>query len=208
MNKRSIARFALLCLLGMATVYVVADGPPPTPAPPPNVTTVSVIAPASEPGQHLRISGQVFAPDGVTPVAGVMVYAYQTDLEGHYQNDPTTHIARLHGWAKTDEHGRFEFVTIRPGAYPSGKVPAHVHFHLWGAGYPLQWTKDLFFEGDPRLKPEVIDEARAAGTFNNICTITRDGGGTELCHISFRLLKETNYPIGYQDDPRTRSSGK
>jgi hypothetical protein len=54
------------------------------------------------------------------------------------------------------------------------------------------------------LKPEAIEGARAAAPFGNICAITRDGSGTELCRINFRLLKETNYPAQYRDDPRTR----
>ncbi len=204
MTMRCSAKFLLPCLLGITASYAAPSGPPPTPNPPADVTNTGVIAPASEPGQRLHVSGQVFAPDGITPVAGVFVYAYQTGADGLYQNEPTTRIARLHGWARTDDHGRFEFVTIHPGAYPGRQVAAHVHFHIWGAGYPLQWTNDLLFEGDPLLKPEVIDEARAAGQFSNICAISRDGSGTELCRIDFRLLKQTNYPAQYRDDPRTR----
>jgi protocatechuate 3,4-dioxygenase beta subunit len=200
----AIARLTFLCLLGTVVPCALADGPPPTPQPPAGITNSGVIAPSGEPGQSLRIFGQVFAPDGITPAAGVIVYAYQTDAEGHYQNDPTTHIARLHGWAKTDEHGRFEFVTIRPAPYPNRQVPAHVHFHVWGAGYPLQWTKDLFFAGDPLLKQDTIELARGSGRFSNICTVTRDTSGRELCQINFRLLRETNYPAQYRGDPRTR----
>ena len=201
---RFSAKFLLPCLLGIAASYAVASGPPPTPNPPADVTNTGVITPAGEPGQRLHISGQVFAPDGITPVAGAFVYAYQTGADGLYQNDPTTRIARLHGWARTDDHGRFEFVTIHPGAYPGRQIAAHVHFHVWGAGYPLQWTNDLLFEGDPLLKLEAINEAREAGNFGNVCTIARDGGGSELCRINFRLLKQTNYPAQYRDDPRTR----
>lgn len=194
----------LLGLVGTFALPMIADGPPPTPQPPKNVSNTGVIVPTGEPGQPLRISGEVFAPDGTTPVREVFVYAYQTDADGHYQNDPTTHIARLHAFAKTDENGHFEFVTIHPGAYPSRQVPAHVHFHLYGAGYPLQWTNDLFFEGDRLLKPETIEEARTAGKFSYICALAHEGSGTELCHINFRLLKETNYAPQYRDDPRTR----
>ncbi len=204
MNKACSSIFVLACLLATPAAFLFASGPPPTPNPPADVTNTGMIAPAGEPGQRLRISGQVFAPDGATPVAGVFVYAYQTGADGLYQNDPTTRIARLHGWAKTDEHGRFEFVTIHPGAYPNRQVAAHVHFHVWGAGYPLQWTNELLFEGDTLLKPETVNEARAAGNFSNVCSISREAGGIELCRINFRLLKETNYPAQDRDDPRTR----
>jgi protocatechuate 3,4-dioxygenase beta subunit len=89
--------FLWSCLLGTSAIYAVASGPPPTPDPPADVKTTGVIATAAEPGQRLRISGQVFAPDGVTPVPGVFVYAYQTGADGLYQNDPTTRIARCTG---------------------------------------------------------------------------------------------------------------
>ena len=204
MSPRLIACLAFLTLAGILALQALADGPPPTPEAPAGVSSSGAIAASGEPGQPLHISGQVFAPDGVTPVAGVIVYAYQTDAVGHYQNDPTTHVARLHGWARTDERGRFEFLTIRPAPYPSRQVPAHVHFHVWGAGYPLQWTKDLFFADDPLLKPETIAEARESGKFSNVCAISRDSSRTEICRINFRLFEETNYPVQYRQDPRTR----
>src|SRR5215831_20910733 len=96
-------------LLGVLLLAVAAsaDGPPPTPEPSGKVGNIAKIADEREPGQRLVVSGQVFAPDGVTPAAGVMVYAYQTDATGHYQNDPQTRVARLHGWARTDAQGRF-----------------------------------------------------------------------------------------------------
>ena len=95
-----------------------AAGPPPTPAAPPEVSSVGVIAGANEPGQRLVITGTVYAPDGVTPAPGVIVYAYQTDAGGEYHND-AQRVARLHGWAKSDAQGHFEFRTIHPGAYPA-----------------------------------------------------------------------------------------
>lgn len=102
------------------------------------------IAPETEPGQPLAISGTVYAPDGQTPAPGVIVYAYHTDANGLYRPDKRRDLPpRLRGWARTDAHGRFEFRTIRPAPYPGREVPAHVHFQLWGAGYPRQWTEDL-----------------------------------------------------------------
>jgi protocatechuate 3,4-dioxygenase, beta subunit len=115
-------------------------GPPPTPPPPADVSSVGTIANGTEPGERLEISGQVFAPDGATPAADVIVYAYQTDATGEYHSDPKTRVARLHGWAKTDAQGRYAFHTIKPASYPRMTIPAHVHFHVWGPGYPLQWT--------------------------------------------------------------------
>jgi hypothetical protein len=42
------------------------------------------IVSAKEPGDPLVVSGQVFAPHGRTPAAGVTIYTYNTDAEGYY----------------------------------------------------------------------------------------------------------------------------
>lgn len=109
------------------------------------------LAPPGEPGSRLRVEGLVLAPDGTTPAAGVVVYAYQTDATGVYA--PPGRPPRLRGWMRTDSDGRFAYDTVRPGSYPGGRNPAHVHHQLWGAGWPAQWGNDLLFDDDP-LVPE------------------------------------------------------
>ena len=117
--KPLLANVLLIFCLTLASL---ASGPPPTPQAPVSVSSVGIIGTASEPGERLVFNGQVFAPDGVTPASGVIVYAYQTDSNGHYQNDANG-VARLHGWTKTDAQGRFEFRTIRPGPYRAPVKP-------------------------------------------------------------------------------------
>jgi hypothetical protein len=185
-----------------AAEILFASGPPPCPEPPPGVSSVGTIAPATEPGQRLVITGQVFAPDGTTPASNVILYAYQTDATGEYHND-SSRVARLHGWAKTDAQGRFELRTIHPAAYPGRTIPAHVHFHAWGGGYPLQWTDELRFAGDPFVTSADLAKSAAAGRFGNVCPVSRDASGVEHCTINFRLLAKSNYPPG-NGDPRTR----
>lgn len=190
--------------LAVSVMSSAQNGPPPTPDPPANVSSSGTIATAGEAGEQLVVSGQLFAPDGKTPAAGVIVYAYQTDATGQYHNG-ADRVARLHGWVKTDRDGRFEFRTIRPAPYPSRTMPAHIHLHAWGAGYPLQWTPDVKFSDDALLAPKDHDESDALGSgFANICAVTRDRAGEWHCAIRLRLLRETNYPAQYRDDPRTR----
>lgn len=184
------------------SLAVAQNGPPPTPFPPNDVSSTSIIAGLSEPGERLIVSGQVFAPDGVTPAAGVIIYAYQTDASGLYHND-ADRVARLHGWAKTDATGRFEFQTIRPAPYPNASIAAHIHFHAWGGGYPLQWTDDLKFAGDPLLSARDVSESQALGEFANIRPVDRGPDGAWHCTIRFRLKRQTNYREKDRDDPRT-----
>jgi protocatechuate 3,4-dioxygenase beta subunit len=197
-------RWSSILILVFALGYVsFAAGPPPTPAAPANVTSVGTIAGQSEPGPRLVVSGQVFAPDGTTPAPNVVVYAYQTDATGHYQNDAAG-IARLHGWARTDAQGRFEFQTIRPAAYPGRTIPAHIHFHIYGGGYPMQWTEELMFADDPLLRAEQKQSSAVLGKFANIQAITRSADGTQHCTFNIRASKTTNYPPGSALEPLQR----
>lgn len=199
---RHLRRLILLTLVLSLTVAAAASGPPPVPSPPANVSFAGTIAGLSEPGERLVISGQVFGPDGVTPAADVIVYAYQTDASGEYHND-ADRVARLHGWVKTDANGRFEFRTIRPGPYPNRGIPAHIHFHAWGNGFPLQWIEELKFAGDPLLSSRDLADSQALGDFANIRPVERGADGAWHCSIRFRLNRQTNYPAQYRDDPRT-----
>jgi protocatechuate 3,4-dioxygenase, beta subunit len=192
---------ALLAGLIVA-LTVLAAGPPPTPPAPSNVTSVGTIAGSEEPGSRLSVSGRVFAPDGVTPAAGVIVYAYQTDSGGEYHNDPATHVARLHGWARTDGEGRYEFRTIRPAPYPGRRIPAHIHFHIYGAGYPLQWTPDLMFADDPLLQPEQLRSSAEMGKFANVQAPVRGADGSQTCAFNIRASSSSNYPPGSSTEPR------
>lgn len=86
------------------------------------------IAPASEPGDPLIIRGRLLNLDGAA-AAGAIVFAYHTDRGGLYDDSSRgPHSWRLRGWARTDADGRFTFESIRPGAYPGGNIPPHVHF--------------------------------------------------------------------------------
>jgi protocatechuate 3,4-dioxygenase beta subunit len=167
------------------------DPPPPEPA---GTTSTATIVPPAEPGDSLIVSGCVFAPDGEHAVAGVIVYAYNTDKNGLYSPDGKVGHPRLKGYMKTDAEGRFELHTIVPGRYPNMHIPAHVHFNLWGAGYSVQWTDDLRFAGDSYLTEAMQKESAARGKFATIRPLTKDSTGVYHCEINLRLQDKSNYP--------------
>jgi protocatechuate 3,4-dioxygenase beta subunit len=114
------------------------------------------IAPEGEPGEPMVITGTVFNQDGdVAP--GVIVYAYHTDAEGIYpsveslRGTEAFRHGRLRGWAQTDQEGHYQFLTIRPGAYPSGSEPEHVHMHVLELDCCTYYLTSIKFAGDPRL---------------------------------------------------------
>ena len=191
--KLLLKAVAMLFTLAAITPAIHAVSGPPIPQPPADVSSIGVIADAREPGQRLEISGQVFAPNGTTPLPDVIVYAYQTDAMGEYHNDPNTRVARLHGWAKTDAQGHYAFHTIKPAPYPGRRIAAHVHIHVWGAGYPLQWTPELLFAGDPFLKADEIAASKALGKFANIQPLQAAADGALSCIFNIRISTVSNY---------------
>lgn len=148
------------------------------------VETVARIAPADEPGTPLVIHGRVYAEDGRTPIPDAIVFAYHTDQDGLYDNPGSPpHSWRLRGWSRTDEEGRFEFRTMRPGPYPASRVAAHVHFTVF-AGPARYHGGELRFEDDTFVTDRERRESRQQGKFGAVRPVRREGV-TE--HVEFRI---------------------
>jgi protocatechuate 3,4-dioxygenase beta subunit len=129
--------------------------------------------PANEPGPPLLVEGTLYKPDGTTPAPGVIVYAYQTGVDGLYAPRGVS-IPRIKAWVKTDQNGRFTLETIRPGSYPNTTNPAHIHFQMWGGGYPAQYGPELLFEDDRLVAAQERERSRAQGRFAYVLQ-PRDG---------------------------------
>ncbi|HEY8134386.1 MAG TPA: hypothetical protein VII12_21080 [Thermoanaerobaculia bacterium] len=99
------------------------------------------IAADNEPGQRMILTGHLFGADG-KPRGGVTIFAYHTDAQGLYKRD-SHGDARLRGTLVTANDGSYEIDTIKPGPYPGGNIPAHIHFHLRGPGFDQAETLEL-----------------------------------------------------------------
>ena len=191
-RRNSLSLLALLVSIstfGQSSTSDVTDAP----ASPP---TIGRIAPISEVGAPIVITGTVVAPDGTTPVPGVIVYGYHTDANGYYRrtgaaNDAGEDHPRLRGWARTDGTGHFSFLTIMPAPYPHRNVPAHVHIHAWGSGYPRQWF-ELEFQGDPLIASQHFTDNTA--DFLYIMPRVSNSGGAQEYSVTIRLRKTPNFP--------------
>lgn len=133
----------------------------------------------------MRVVGRLFAPDGERAAAGAILYAYHTDAEGYYSRQTGAH-PRLQGWMRTDAEGRFEYDTIRPGAYPGRSVPAHVHHQAWGGGWPTQYLRDLNFADDPLVSESDREASGRAGRFAWILR-PRPEPGALVVELNLRL---------------------
>jgi protocatechuate 3,4-dioxygenase, beta subunit len=130
-----------------------------------------------EAGARLVLSGTVFGPDGRTPLPGVTVYAYQTDVHGLYNPQAASGVPhRIRGWANTGQDGRYEFHTIKPGAYPNRRTPAHIHVTVSRDDIAEWWLPEVRFEGDSLLTTADLEASAAAGRFGNVRPlVVRDG---------------------------------
>jgi protocatechuate 3,4-dioxygenase, beta subunit len=106
-------------------------------------------------GELLKVEGQVLTLTG-RPVAGARLEIWQANSLGKYRHpNDTTPVPidpNFDGFAvlKTDRQGRYEFRTIKPGAYrtPHGDMrPPHIHFMVdFGAD---RLITQLYFAGEP-----------------------------------------------------------
>lgn len=124
------------------------------------LTWIDTLPDFNEPGPKLELRGTIYQPDGKTPAPGVILYVYHTDQQGEYSKKGNeTGSGKIHGyirgWIKTRKDGRYRFYTLKPGAYPGGGNPAHIHPVIKEPGVQPYWIDEFLFEGDPYITEAV-----------------------------------------------------
>jgi protocatechuate 3,4-dioxygenase, beta subunit len=110
-------------------------------------------------GERIVVTGRVLESDG-RPVRGALVEIWQANAAGRYVHTVDQHPAPLDpnftgaGRCLTDDEGKYEFVTVKPGAYPwknhpNAWRPAHIHFSLFGRTFTDRLVTQMYFPGDP-----------------------------------------------------------
>ena len=90
-------------------------------------------------GERIIVQGRVLDEDGRGRCPNALVEIWQANAAGRYIHVVDQHPAPLDpnftgaGRAQPDAEGYYNFVTIKPGAYPWGNHhnawrPAHIHF--------------------------------------------------------------------------------
>lgn len=132
-----------------------------------HLPTDITIAGTDEPGTRLVLTGILLAAADSSAVSGARIYLYHTDDRGYYApDDPMANDRpRLKGTIRTDSTGRFTVRTIRPGGYPSGGVPAHIHMEITTPdGGEIR--REVIFPDDPNLTERMRrNAARPDGFF-------------------------------------------
>ena len=110
-------------------------------------------------GQRIIVHGRVLDSDG-RAVPNTLLEIWQANAGGRYRHIVDQWPAPLDpnftglGRAMTDSEGRYEFTTVKPGAYPwnnhyNAWRPAHIHFSLFGRAFTQRLVTQMYFPGDP-----------------------------------------------------------
>jgi protocatechuate 3,4-dioxygenase beta subunit len=161
---------------------------------------------AGEPqGERIIVTGRVLEEDG-RPVRNALVEIWQTNAGGRYRHENDQHPAPLDpnfsgaGRTLTDDDGRYEFVTVKPGAYPwrnhpNAWRPAHIHFSLFGRAFSSRLVTQMYFPGDPLFEQDPIFQS------------VRDAKTRERLIAEFDLrLTQPEWALGYRFDIVLRST--
>ncbi len=150
-------------------------------------------------GERIVVHGRVLEADG-RPVPNTLVEVWQCNAAGRYRHQGDRHPAPLDpsftglGRCLTGPDGAFEFVTIKPGAYPWGNHhnawrPAHIHFSVFGRAFAQRLVTQMYFPGDPLFGQDPI--------FNSV----RDAAARERLVSAFDLERtRPEWALAYRWD--------
>ena len=149
-------------------------------------------------GERIIVTGHVMDSAG-RPVPRALLEIWQANAAGRYAHLGDQHPAPLDpgftgaGRCLTDEQGRYQFITIKPGAYPwrnhhNAWRPAHIHFSVFGTAFTQRLVTQMYFPADPLFAYDPI--------FGSVPEVARD-------RLIASLDMNTTVPewaLGYQWD--------
>jgi len=120
-------------------------------------------------GQRIIVFGRVLDENG-RPVPNTIVEVWQANAAGRYIHRKDDWDAPIDpnftgaGHVISDADGNYQFISIRPGAYPWGNHknawrPAHIHFSLLGPAFATRLVTQMYFPDDPLIDIDPIANA-------------------------------------------------
>lgn len=106
-------------------------------------------------GQRIIVRGKVLDTLGA-PLPHTLVEIWHANASGRYRHTGDNWPAPLDpnftgvGRTVTDAEGNYEFITVKPGAYPwknhdNAWRPAHIHFSLFGRAFTQRLVTQMYF---------------------------------------------------------------
>ncbi len=148
---------------------------------PAELNNIMLIADSTEAGTRIKIKGQIFNKDFKSPFSGLIIYAYHTDSSGYYSKKGNeTGVQKWHGhlygYCKTDQDGKYEIITIRPGRYPGNKFPAHIHCAVKETDGNIFYLNDFVFSDDSLVTGDYLSRLNYKGD-NGVINLHETGRG-------------------------------
>jgi protocatechuate 3,4-dioxygenase beta subunit len=149
-------------------------------------------------GERMVLAGRVLDERG-RPVRHALIELWQANAAGRYVHKADQHDAPLDpnflgaGRCMTDNDGRYQFLTIKPGAYPWGNHanawrPNHIHLSLFGEYFASRLVTQVYFPGDPLLAYDPIFQGTPEGARDRLIS-------------KFNLdLTQPDFALGYEFD--------
>jgi protocatechuate 3,4-dioxygenase beta subunit len=151
------------------------------------LSSVDTLPDFNEQGLKIKVKGTIYLNDGKTPAKDVILYVYHTDQKGLYSTkDSETGWGKQHGynrgWVKTNNSGKYEFYTLKPGVYPNRSAPAHIHPTILEPNGKYYWVESYHFEGDSLLTERETNPNSPRGGDSGLLSLKKEGNlwvGTE-----------------------------
>jgi protocatechuate 3,4-dioxygenase beta subunit len=117
-------------------------------------------------GQRIIVAGRVLDESGRS-VPNTVIEVWQANAAGRYIHSVDDWDAPIDpnftgaGRVVTDVEGRYQYTTVRPGAYPWGNHknawrPAHIHLSLLGPAFATRLVTQMYFPDDPLIEIDPI----------------------------------------------------
>ncbi|HEY0275523.1 MAG TPA: protocatechuate 3,4-dioxygenase subunit beta [Paenirhodobacter sp.] len=138
-------------------------------------------------GERIMMHGRVLDENG-RAVPNTLLEIWQANAGGRYRHKKDGYLAPLDpnfggcGRTLTDDNGYYQFLTVRPGAYPwpnrgNDWRPMHIHISVYGHSFGQRLITQMYFEGDP-----LINLCPIAATIRNRSQLDRLVAPLDMAH--------------------------